>query len=400
MAVRFRPPRVPVSRELEWVLLRGFGPVETSFDARGFAAAEAHALARRLWLASRLAHRHPRRRLEAELGAVAERFRHDLAAAVAMDLRLALLAEEVAAAAAERGLPLVFLKYMALRRSGVLEAGCRGADDVDVLVAPERAPQLAAELVRRGWAPHGEEMEHQLAPLHHPRGGMVEVHRRILGVRVVAGKASATVADLEGAGLLVAVEGLPGACAVPRREILAAHALVHGIAQHGLAPRAYPALRMVADLLDLGLGGAGGGDLARRLAPWVEREVHPTEVVAAAGLCRSLASGDTSLLAAAPASGEAALLHHLLAGALDADYGRSLRLRDLAHPLSDRPRLVSTAAAVARAAFPGRHELDAIYGEPATRLGRLARRLARPLDLLARAFGSARSRVRLRRRGR
>jgi hypothetical protein len=49
---------------------------------------------------------------------------------------------------------------------------------------------------------------------------------------------------------------------------------------------------------------------------------------------------------------EAVLLHHLLAGELEPDYGPSLKLRMLWHPLSDRPRALAIVAEVGRALFP------------------------------------------------
>src|SRR5206468_11377282 len=93
--------------------------------------------------------------------------------------------------------------------------------------------------------------EHQLRPLVHASGCLVEVHTVLLGVRLTRG-ASATLDALEAGGLLAAAPSLPQAARIPLPEVMIAHALAHGIAQHGLAPHKYPLMRMVADLVDLG----------------------------------------------------------------------------------------------------------------------------------------------------
>jgi hypothetical protein len=221
----------------------------------------------------------------------------------------------------------------------------------------------------------------------------------ILGVRVPPGRKSATVQDLAAARLLVPAPGFPDGVSVPAPEVLAAHVLVHGVAQHGLAPHAYPGFRLLADLHDLGFGGPGGGELAQRAGTLVARDVPWTEVEAVRDLCRSLAAGELAPLAGDPrGSGQAALLHHLLAGALDPNYRRSLRFAALTRPLTDRPPLVGALRALYGALVPGRVELEALYGRRGGRLGRLGRRLRRPLDLAARAARSAASAAALRRR--
>jgi hypothetical protein len=404
-AVRFSPPRIEPTAEVAWVLRRAFGPPEES--RREGAAADPPAagdavydLAARVALSCRIGSRQPREALAAELGeAEAARFHRDRMAAAAVGLRLRALAAEVAEAAAERSLPLTFLKHMALEAHGYLSAGSRMAADVDVLAPSGRAAELHAALAARGFRSSAlPAMEHQLPALAGPTGA-VDVHRVMLGVRLPPRRRSATAEDLRAAGLAVPVPGFPGEALVPAPEVLAAHALVHGLAQHGLAPHAYAGFRLLADLIDLGFAGPRGEDLAERAGRLIERAVPRHEVAISRALCRDLAAGDLGALGADPRrSGEAALLHHLLAGALDPAYGRSLRFRDLARPLSDRSRLGGAIAAVGRALVPSHAELAALYGAGGGRPGRLGRRLRRLIDLVARAARYAGSALAVRRR--
>lgn len=418
--VRFRPPTVAVEPALLWCLARAFGPPETPVAAiapSGLPAIEtpvvgAHALASRLVLSPRLASRMPPAQLETEVGPEqAALFRRDRLATAAGSLRLGAVAEELACAASELDLPLVFLKFFALERSGLLAEGSRPAADLDLLVAPERAWELHRALVARGFtAGPTPEMEHQLPTLVAPvgdslAGGAVEIHRLLLGVRLDGGAGSATAPTLAAAGLLLPARDLPGPCFVPAPEVLVAHALVHGLVQHGFAPHAYPALRLLSDWLDLlaaeegGVAGRASAELVARAGSLVAGEVSQAEVAAMAGLCRRLATCDLTVLTEpVEESGEAALLHHFLAGALDPDYGRALRFAMLARPLSDRPRPLALARSLWKAAFPSRAELEAIYGPAGGPWQRWARRLGRPFDLVRRAARYAASGLSLSRR--
>lgn len=392
--MRFRPLVVEIEPALLWCLARAFGPPEKPLSALVTPLAGAHALAARLVLTPRIASRVSPEQLAAEVGPEqAALFRRDRLVTAATNLRLGAVAEELAHTASELGLPLVFLKYFALERSGLLAEGSRPAADLDVLVAPERARELHRALVTSGFsAGSTPEMEHQLPPLLSPAGGAVEIHRLVLGVRLDGGAGSVTAPALAAAGLLAPARDLDGPCFVPAREVLAAHALVHGLVQHGFAPHAYPALRLPGDWLDLlageegGAAGQGGAELVARAGRLVAGEVSPAEVSAMAGLCRRLAAGDLSVLGEpVEESGEAALLHHFLAGALDPRYARALRFSMLGRPLSDRPRPLAVARSLWQALFPSRAELEAIYGPARGRWDRWVRRLGRPFDLVRRA---------------
>jgi Uncharacterised nucleotidyltransferase len=462
--VRFHPPALAPGPAVRWMLLRAFGPVGAAglagdadgadgavgLEGAGGSAVPATeapavlALCRRFELSCRVAARQGRARLAAELGAAAaEGLARDQAAAAGGGLRIVALAEKVAAAAARLpapGVRPVFLKLAALELSGRLAPGSREGCDLDVLVPAGRAAELQQALIGAGFrASPMPRYEHQLAALE-SADGVVEVHRMLLGVRV-AGKRSATAEDLDRLGLLQALPPLAGhAAAVPLPAVAAAHALVHGIAQHGWTPHAYSLLKMVADLVDLGFAGPDGPDLAALAARWIARDVAAEEVEAARLLCVALAAGAAgpaeaagaaraalATVGAARAAGaagvagvdpaewetsrapeaagaagapgpagvgpaeweasrapEAVLLRHALAGRLDAGYAASLRLALFRRVPSDAPEAARLARAVAGTVWLSRAQVDALYGPPRRRLGYLGRRLRRPLDLLAR----------------
>src|SRR5205085_1762038 len=178
--------------------------------------------------------------------------------------------------------------------------------------------------------------------------------------------------------------------ATPEPEVLAAHALVHGLGQHGYWPASYPLLKMVADLIDLDA-------LGDRALSWVARDVPPPEALAARRLVRRLTAGEDP--AGWEEGDEEVLLRHLLAGRLDPGYEQALRLGLFRPQPSERSRPVQLARAVLGAAFLTDAQIDAVYGPPRTRLGYLGRRLARPFDLLRRLGSYGARWARLRRAG-
>jgi hypothetical protein len=226
---------------------------------------------------------------------------------------------------------------------------------------------------------------------------VVEVHRLVPGLRLgrSGSAASATWEDLEREGLLLPLADLPGRCSAAVPEVQAAHALVHGLGQHGFSPSAYSLLKMVADLQDLGEGA-----LTPRALAWVARDVPPAEAEAVRRLGARLAAGEDSAAWTAGASGdspEATLLRHILAGRLDTDYASALRLSLFRPQPSDRGPAARLARTVWDAVVLSDAQIDAIYGAPAGRLGYLGRRLGRPFDLLLRLGGYGSRWLKLRR---
>jgi hypothetical protein len=375
MPLRFRPPRLAIPPEIRWMLLRAFGPVGASFPDPVEPAA-ALEKARRFEVAARIAARQGRERLASELGAeAATGFGRERATAVAVGMRLMATARRVAEQAAPLGVPIAFLKFTALEGSGLLAAGSREACDVDALVPEDRAGDLWDALVAAGCsASNLPEAEHQLPALADPAGSAVEIHRLLPGVRL-AGGSSATYEALERGGWLVPLPDFPERCFAPSAEVQAAHVLVHGLGQHGYWPASYSLLKMVADLIDL-------GPLTDRALGWVAQDIPAEEGAAVRRLCTRLLAGDD--LFAGGDTPEETLLRHILAGRLDADYERSLRLGLFRSQPSDRPPTARLARSVLGTVFLSNAQIDAIYGPPRHRLGYLGRRLARPFDLLLR----------------
>lgn len=385
-ALRFRPPRLAIPPEVRWMLLRAFGPAGAPFPA-AIDPEKALGLARLFEVSARIAARQGRERLAAEMGPeAAAGFARDRTAAAASGLRLMAAVRQVAEAAARLGVPLAVLKFAALEGTGLLAGGSRGACDIDVLAPVERAEELQRALAGDGCRVSGMPgMEHQLPPLSAPSGAVVEIHRHLPGVRIGGGP-SATFEALAREGLLVPLADQPGRCSAPSPEVQAAHVLVHGLGQHGYWPASYSLLKMVADLLDLGAEA-----LTPRALAWTEKDVPVAEAEALRRLCRRLAAGED------PErwdGAEEALLRHILAGRLDPEYGRALRLGLFQPVPSDRPRPVQLARSVLDAVFLTDAQIDAVYGRPRNRLGYWGRRLARPFDLLLRlgTYGVARLR--------
>lgn len=359
-AFRFAPPEVALAPALGWVLARAFASADTALaETEGGAAV---ALAERFSIAARIAALQPPARLTGELGtpATAE-LKRLRALAVAQEMRLGAALAAVDAVAADLRVPYAPLKGRALVLGGFAPDGGRPSSDLDLLVPEGRIDALQAALLRHGFTVSGEVYEHQLPGLRHAGGGMVELHRMLPGVRLEP-KRSATFESLDAAGLF----GPPppsmgfrprGDLRLPRRELLTAHALVHAIAQHGLAPAVFPGFLFFGDLIDLAFRGSGGRATLATIAPWIEREVSYDEAEAALELATALAgltAGEGALLRESGAARSRArlLFDHFYAGKTDADYALTLKGRLLERPLSDRPQAVAKAELLARTLKP------------------------------------------------
>ncbi len=287
---------------------------------------------------------------------------------------LTAVAREVAAVALERGIPVVLLKGAALGASMRVEPGSRWSSDVDVLVSEDAIEGLAAALVERGFrcAEGTLDCEHQLPPFEREAGERVELHRFLPGVTRPGERRFVSLEALDAAGVLESLEGWPATTRVPRAGVLAAHALVHGIAQHGLSPRTYPLMRMLADLIDLGAAASDGEALMAEAQAWTVRHVNAEEVAAVRATVTALVAGRVE---------SSPLLDHVLAGLLDDRYADSLKLRALGSEPSHRSPLAARAHAAWHAVFPGRARLAGLSPGRSTALGAVWR----PFVVAARA---------------
>ncbi len=396
---RLRPPPVEVSPPLVWALGRAFGPVEAELPP--VVGRDAVALARRFDLGARIAARTRHARLAREVGEEAaselrHRFRHSAASVLVLER----VARAVAETAAEIGVPVVLLKGMALHLTGRAVPGSRPLSDVDALVPRDAARRLQEELVTRGWREADlPPSEHQLPPLHHPAGPVVEIHRALRGVRLAGKGAAADAADLLAAGLAEPAPGMPEGCHVPAADALAAHLLVHALAQHLEVPRSYPLLRLIADLQDLGWDDARREAFLAGPHRWIAHDVPAEAAADAAALAARLARGEPPAVLAGGDDGPARLLRHALAGELDGTYRAALRWSAIAAPGGVDDRRTALLHTLVHALWLTDGQIERIYGPPRSRLGHWALRLWRPFDLLLRGvrYGAAWSRHRLRR---
>ena len=404
--MRFHPPRVRLTPELAWVLLRAFAPAGAAAPA-GVNGGAAFRIARRYNLAARIGGRHAAGPLVAEVGdAAAGDLRHLYVAVAERAVVLAGLARQVAATAAAFGEAVVLLKGAALHAAGIVPAGWRAAVDVDVLASRRTAARLHAELQRRGMPPAGvADCEHHLQPLRHPCGRYVEVHGALHGL---GGGRGVDADDLAALGRVAPAPGWPGAL-LPDRELLAAHLLLHAVAVHGARPRDYPLLRLVGDLVDLLPDERAWRGFRERGAPLLAGQLDDDECDAAAALALALGSGrvpvgpewdvDPGCAAACVAvPGAELLLRHLLAGAVDRDYQDALRVSSFLRRPGEGPAALALLRRAWRVLVLSRQQVDEIYGVQRSAAGYLARRLWRPFDLLARTGAALLARRRLRRR--
>ena len=149
---RVAPPRGTVSEELDWLFSRAFGP--SSRRWKGDRPVDvflldsfigARELLPRIW--SRTDRDLLAEELEpASLQSIEQDYRH----AVAIEIRDHEACINLADLARQRQLPLLFLKGMALRLSGYVEAGVRRAADIDVLVPERSARSFHQSLLERG----------------------------------------------------------------------------------------------------------------------------------------------------------------------------------------------------------------------------------------------------------
>jgi hypothetical protein len=185
---------------------------------------------------------------------------------------------------------------------------------------------------------------------------------------------------------------VPSGFVLPARHVTAAHLAVHGLVQHGWSPQAYPPLRVVCDLADLGIEPAGS--LVEDACGWIAGALTREELGALAGVAARLRSADDGSLFEPSDEPDHLLLRHFVAGALDADYQQSMRVRSF----DAAARRGGLGRELLRAAWPTNGQLDLLYGPAVSPASRLLRRLRRPLDLVSRAVRYARAALRHRRR--
>ncbi len=357
--------------------------------------------ANRLGLTGRIGARTSPALLEAEAGVrAAAQFRRAARGTAAAMLQLEAACRVIAHTGELLGVPVVFLKGMALHLGERVPLGERSASDVDVMVPRLGLQPFVSALKADGWEQAGTpRTEQHVAPLYHPSGVTVEIHALLRGVRLGDGRGSADADTVLNRGLCQRLEDWPGEAWIVGWDLLAAHLFVHGIAQHGTAPQSYGPFRLLMDVSDLGLDAARLSDFMAGPYRWIARDVGEKEVLGLVALAEHLRTGVSPVEIVRDRGAEALWLRHMVLGSVDEQYRRSLRLGHMATIVPARSTWRTWLRTAWRAVFINDLQVELIYGRPRLRLGYVARRLWRPVDLLVRAarYGAAWVRVKARR---
>lgn len=397
--IRFRPPNLQGSPEIDWVLLRAFGPPSIRVGSAGELDRQtACDIAQKLSLMARIRTRTPRETLEVEVGSESiELFDRDTVLNTGMELQHEQVCRDLARLASELSIPVIWLKGMALRLMQATLPGSRRTGDIDILVPRESGARLYETLLESGCEPSGiRAPEHHLSMLQHALGSAIEIHHEIDGIRFNSRTYAAAEECFE-RNLAIEAEEVPQGTFLPAESLLVAHLLTHGLSHHGQAPEAYPAFQLIADLQDLGFGQVEGKSVARESIAWVAGDVSGEEVSAVVDLLRRLSAGETSSEIIIATSNAATVLRHWLAGSLDPDYLNSLKLGRRLEGRGDRNRPLEIVRTAWRAVWLSNNQVEILYGRPSTAIGYLGWRLWRPFDLVGRTLSSAAAWLRLRR---
>lgn len=337
------------SPEVRWVFSRAFGPVRRVVEPPHDPDA-ALALARVCDLEPRIGARQPADLLIAELGpGVAEQFLEAYRETAARTMLLTAATRALSLVAQQVGAPIILLKGIALHACGAALLGSRPTSDIDVLVPRGAGEALTRELQEHGYVGQfrvGSEHHHP-AELIHAGGFEVEIHVKICGLCLGSSRRWAQAPDLTSAGLCEPADGWPRGVLLPSRDVLIAHAIVHGIAFHGAEPQLYSPFRMLSDLVDLGFGNDVFERFLNRSYAWIQRAVKRQQIEQIAGACALLSAGSFGIASTEREHHEAAtFLRRTLGGLTHPVFGEALKLRQTFLPLTEERRVTQLLRSV------------------------------------------------------
>jgi hypothetical protein len=326
------------------------------------------------------------RRLEiANVGEPRSTLRRELVADyhenVATEALLLRAHREIARLGEQLDVPVIPLKFAGLRLLGVGAPGNRLVSDLDLLVPKNSARTFWRALLDAGYRrTYTREYPHQLETLFEPHGAVIDLHVHVPGVFVEQRKSSRDFATAEQLLERDLVVRSSSASWIPKRPLLAAHAISHGLLQNRSTPQTHSPLRMISDLMDLRAAEPAVLTLAEQhLAPELGMTCATLE-----RLCSALSSESFARPSFADTA-EQALLWHCLAARVDLDYSERLRAAGLANKIRDGASLAELLDYLANLFYPGERELEILYGPATGPFGRARRRAKRPIDLAVRA---------------
>ncbi len=371
----FDPPQTVIDADLAWVLRAAFASAENltppNDPARALRAARALQVSGRV--ASRLGT--PR---GVSLGTLASELSADYYANVAQETLLMQAQQQIAQLAEQLKIPTIVVKFGALRLAGVISIGSRAVSDLDLLLPKAYARDFWLALLAAGFErTNTHEYSHQLEALRDPFGAVIDLHVHLPGVFVQG----ATFASADQLIALGHVTRSAGGMLVPNTSVLAAHAIVHALVQNRSTPQTYSSLRMLSDVMDM---RRREPQVLQNAAKYLAPELHAI-CEAVERLCSALSNGAFEG-ASFDGTSEQNLLWHCLAARLDSSYADRLRAAGLANKFRDGASATEIARYVANLIYPAESALDILYGPAVGRLGRVRRRLLRPLDLALRAL--------------
>jgi hypothetical protein len=383
-AIRFRPPEIRLTDDLQWALKRAYGPMDHL--VLGGNQVTRFELAKRLGVLSRIANRCDLNLLSAEIGHEQTALARSALAAQAMrGLALKALEDLVLGVAERARVKVLLLKAAAMKRLGFASPTTRQALDLDILVHPDQLDELCAALDKTSL--HRRQMreaQHQPVVFESRWGVSVELHVHLPYVRLVSAGKPVTLQDIEELSLVRHTDGGDSWVLLPSMDLLVAHLIAHGIVQHGLTPRMYPSMRLVSDMVDLGLGN--NPQLGLDAHRWIRHDVSQTEVGAIAEVAAFLTQGNSSDIWNKNSSGSR-MLNHFVAAALDSKYRARLDLRRIIQSLSEDGAWRTINEGIAYAFTLPDENLRRIY--PTRRHSMRLTRLLRPFDLAYRVVLTA-----------
>jgi hypothetical protein len=330
---RFNPPDLPAPPGVFWALQRAFGPLGTTVELIETPKERLQA-ASRLGLLPRISARQPETVLALELGdETAQKLTVRTRIQMAYGLAIEATQRQISSVAQVENIPIVLLKFAALYAKKKVTVASRAACDLDILVTPADVPRLTENLLRLGFTRLNlHSPAHQPVVLKSPSSVAIELHVHLPYVRTIEGGPFADLPSLQNACLLERYFPDNDVVFLPKDELLIAHLIAHGIAQHGFEPKTYPLLRMVSDLFDLGVAVTDRFELD--VFPLVSTDVSRDEAEALRQLVASLREKDVCALWGLRTN-DALLVRHFVLAVLNERYQARVLLKRTTQTFSE-----------------------------------------------------------------